>query len=60
VLLGAMVFSDETRPIGYGRDAGRDLAGLVERVNRHRWRVVLPYPRFESTLDVVELIPAAS
>jgi hypothetical protein len=42
----------------YGRDADRDLAGWVERVGERRWRLILPYPRFESTIDVVELVPA--
>jgi hypothetical protein len=60
ILLGTMVFSDETRPLDYGRDAGRDMAGAVERIGHRRWRIVVPYPRFESTLDVVELVPAAS
>ena len=60
ILLGTMVFSDETRPLDYGRDAGRDMAGVVERIGHRRWRIVVPYPRFESTLDVVELVPPAS
>jgi len=34
------------------------MAGLIERIGTRRWRVVLPYPHFESVLDVVELIPA--
>ena len=58
VFLGTMVFGDETRAIDYGRDAGRDMAGYVERIGARRWRLVLPYPRFESILDVVELVPA--
>ena len=60
ILLGTMVFSDETRPLVYGRDAGRDVAAMIERIGRRRWRIVLPYPRFESTVDVVELVPVAS
>jgi len=58
VFLGTMELGDETRPMRYGRDANRDMAGLIERIGTRRWRVVLPYPRFESVLDVVELIPA--
>jgi hypothetical protein len=34
------------------------MAGLVERIGARRWRLVLPYPRFESTLDVIEIVPA--
>ncbi|MGU3390596.1 DUF4893 domain-containing protein [Sphingomonas sp. M1A8_2b] len=58
VFLGTMELGDEKRPMRYGRDANRDMAGLIERVGPQRWRVVLPYPRFESVLDVVELVPA--
>lgn len=56
--LGSLVLGDETRAMAYGRDPDRDLAGWVERVGDRRWRLILPYPRFESTLDVVELVPA--
>ncbi len=58
IFLGTMEFGDEKRPMRYGHDANRDMAGLIERIGPQRWRVVLPYPRFESVLDVVELLPA--
>lgn len=57
VFLGTLVLGDERRPMIYGRDHARDMAGLIERVGERRWRIVLPYPRFESTLDVIELVP---
>ena len=57
IFLGAMTLGDETRPQPYGRDAERDMAGIVERVGAYRWRIVFPYPRWESTIDVFELIP---
>ena len=56
--LGTLVLGDETRAMQYGRDPDRDLAGWVERIGERRWRLILPYPRFESTLDVLELVPA--
>jgi hypothetical protein len=59
IFLGTLVLGDETRALGYGRDATRDMAGAVERIGPQRWRLVLPYPRFESTLDVIELVPAS-
>jgi hypothetical protein len=59
VFLGTLVLGDETRALGYGRDALRDMVGAVERVGPQRWRLIFPYPRFESTIDVVELIPAS-
>lgn len=58
LFLGTLVLGDEDRAMQYGRDPDRDLAGWVERVGDRRWRLVLPYPRYESTLDVVELVPA--
>lgn len=57
VLLGTLVLGDERKPIGYGRDRGRDMAGLVERIGPARWRVVFPYPAYESLLDLLELRP---
>jgi Domain of unknown function (DUF4893) len=59
VFLGTMVIGDEVRAMEYGMDASRDMAGFVERVGAARWRLVLPYPRFESTLDVVEIVPVS-
>ena len=58
VFLGTLVLGDESRAMQYGRDPDRDLAGFVERIGPTRWRMVLPRPAFESTLDVIELIPA--
>jgi hypothetical protein len=56
--LGTLVLGDEARAMQYGRDPDRDLAGWVERVGEQRWRLILPRPHFESTLDMIELIPA--
>ncbi|MGN6817043.1 MAG: DUF4893 domain-containing protein [Sphingomonas sp.] len=57
IFLGTLMLGDERGAIDYGRDASRDMAGLVERIGPHRWRMVLPYPHFESLLDVIELVP---
>jgi hypothetical protein len=57
IFLGTMVLGDETIAYRYGRDGERDLAGWVERIGDNRWRIVFPYPHYESTLDVIELIP---
>lgn len=59
VFLGTLVLSDEARAMQYGTDPERDLAGFVERIGPNRWRLVLPYPRFESLVDVLELVPAS-
>lgn len=58
VFLGTMILGDEVSPLRYGLDATRDMAGYVERIGEKRWRLVLPYPRFESKLDIIELVPA--
>lgn len=58
VLLGTLVLGDESTAMQYGRDPDRDVAGYVERIGPDRWRLVLPYPHFESLTDVLELTPA--
>lgn len=57
VFLGTLQLGDERLALRYSRDEERDLAGVVERVGENRWRLVLPYPHFESLLDVIELTP---
>ena len=58
IFLGTLQLGDESRPMDYGRDSARNLAGFVDRVGERRWRIVLPYPQFESIVDVIELVPA--
>ena len=57
VFLGTLVLGDETQAYQYGRDPDRDVAGWIERIGENRWRLVLPYPHYESLLDVIELVP---
>jgi len=57
VFLGTMVLGDETQAYQYGRDPDRDIAAWIERIGERRWRMIQPYPHYESTLDVIELIP---
>lgn len=59
IFLGTLVLGDESRAMQYGRDADRDVAAFVEKIGTNRWRLVLPYPAFESTVDVIELVPAS-
>ena len=59
IFLGTLMLGDEHTPVDYGRDAERDMVGTIERIGAQRWRLVLPYPRFESLIDVVELVPAS-
>jgi hypothetical protein len=59
VFLGMLMLGDETRPMRYGSDPERSLAGWVERVGERQWRIVFPAPHFESLTDVMELVPAS-
>src|SRR3546814_15318440 len=38
VFLGTIELGDERRPMAYGADVDRDVAGVVERVGDARWR----------------------
>jgi hypothetical protein len=57
VFLGTLQLGDEQGILRYGHDDDRSMAGLLERVGDRRWRLVFPYPHFESLVDVIELIP---
>ncbi len=58
IFLGAVALGDETRAMDYGRDDRRDMAGSLERIGERRWRLLLPQPRFDSLMEVIEIIPA--
>ncbi|QPQ54796.1 DUF4893 domain-containing protein [Allosphingosinicella flava] len=57
VFLGTLQLGDEQRAFRYGDDRERDMAGVLERIGDNRWRLALPYPHFESMMDVIELLP---
>ena len=57
VYLGSLALGDEQRPRAYGDDPKRDMAGVLERVSPFQWRLVIPWPRGTSKLDVIELTP---
>jgi hypothetical protein len=57
VFLGTLQLGDERGTLRYGHDRDRDMIALLERVGERRWRLAFPYPAFESTLDVIELLP---
>ncbi len=59
VFLGTLQLGDERRSLDYGEDRERDMAAVVERLGPRQWRLVFPYPHFESTVDVLELVPRA-
>lgn len=57
VFLGTLRYGDEARALPYGSDAKRDVAGWIERIGERQWRLAMPFPAFESTVDVMELVP---
>jgi hypothetical protein len=57
VFLGTLQLGDERGTLRYGHDAERAMAGVLERIGERRWRLVFPYPHYESVIDVLELIP---
>ncbi len=59
IFIGTLALGDETMQRPYGVDPERDIIGAVERIGPNRWRLVMPYPRYESLVDVLELVPAA-
>lgn len=58
IFLGTLALGAEEEILPYGEKAERDMAGVVERVGPFRWRLVIPWPRIESKIDVIELVPA--
>ena len=56
VFVGAQAWgADETEYPAYGQRAERDQVGVFERVGANRWRLVLPWPKQESKLEILEL-----
>ena len=54
-----MIFLGTTGTGGYGGDATRDVAGVVQRIGPLRYRIVMPWSRAGGALDIVELVPVA-
>ena len=59
IFLGTIQLGDEQSVLRYGHDRDRDMIAILERIGDRRWRLVFPYPAFESLVDVIELIPAS-
>ncbi|MDB5688491.1 MAG: hypothetical protein JWL91_367 [Sphingomonas bacterium] len=55
IFLGSMRLADERRPLGYGVDPERDMAGILERIGTDHWRLALPRPRWDAVLTVVDI-----
>lgn len=59
IFLGSLALGDEQEPLAYGEDPQRDMAGVFERIAPFRWRLVIPYPKSGTKLEVFELTPVA-
>ncbi|WP_265571342.1 DUF4893 domain-containing protein [Sphingomicrobium nitratireducens] len=57
IFLGTLVLGDEERAMRYGADPDRDIAAILERIGEKRWRMIVPAPRYESRLDIIDLVP---
>lgn len=57
IFLGTLALGTEEAPLPYGERADRDMAGIIQRTGPFRYRLVVPWPRVESKLDVIELVP---
>jgi len=57
IFLGTLALGTVEAPLAYGEKPERDMAGVLERVAPFRFRLVIPWPRTESKLDVIELVP---
>lgn len=57
VFIGAQAWGmDETSFPRYGEQPIRDQVGVFERIGSDRWRLVIPWPRVDSKLEILELI----
>jgi hypothetical protein len=57
VFVGAQAWGlDETTFPAYGDQPIRDQVGVFERIGSDRWRLVIPWPRVDSKLEILELV----
>ncbi|HYD28609.1 DUF4893 domain-containing protein [Brevundimonas sp.] len=57
VFIGAQAWgSDETGYPAYGQMPERDQIGVFERIGPERWRLVIPWPKQEAKLEILELV----
>jgi hypothetical protein len=56
VYVGAQAWGDETDFPAYGRNRERDQVGVLERIGDQRWRLVLPWPKQEAKLELLEIM----
>jgi len=57
IFLGTLALATERRALRYGADEDRDLIGVLQSLGERRWRLLFPSPRYESLIDVMEIVP---
>lgn len=57
VFLGATALRGEMGVMPYGADPERNAIGALRALGPAQWRLELPWPTWQSTLDLVELSP---
>ena len=55
VFIGAQALGNETTFPRYGQQPIRDQVGVFERIGSSRWRLVIPWPKVDSKLEILEL-----
>ncbi|MEG1453018.1 DUF4893 domain-containing protein [Brevundimonas sp.] len=56
VYVGTQSWGDEKGFPAYGQQPERDQSGVLERIGDQRWRLVIPFPKQESQLDIIEIV----
>lgn len=56
VYVGAQAWGDEAHFPRYGQTRERDQVGVLERIGDQRWRLVLPWPKQEAKLELLEIV----
>lgn len=56
VYVGAQAWGDEAHYPRYGQTPERDQLGVLERIGQNRWRLVIPWPKQEAKLELLEIV----
>lgn len=57
VYIGTGFYGYEDKAAPYGQSEKRDEVAVIHRVGKQRWRMVYPFPYYESVVNVMELTP---
>lgn len=56
VFLGSVGLQQEMGVMAYGADRDRDQVGVLRTIGDQHWRIELPWPKWESNLDLIEIV----